>query len=258
MTQPVAGFGFLPWLRRGLAGQIGRVDGDPAAAPRAAVDVTVVVDAGGEERPLPVHLPLLGPGDVTALHPRAVIRVAPKPGELDAEPNELPMVEFAEPDLPWRYTPAVADANRRLRPWLVLAVLRDEEIAGQEPAGTDGRLPVITVSNARRAASARPELGVGTRTGRRFSTSHRTTVHCTSITVSEPACSHRAAWHRRRRIRRLSCRPSNAAGGPGCASRCRTPSTGSPPPGRRIPRRSDCRSTTDGPSRPVSRPTSSS
>ena len=149
MTQPVAGFGFLPWLRRGLAGQIGRVDGDPAAAPRAAVDVTVVVDAGGEERPLPVHLSLLGPGDVTALHPRAVIRVAPKPGELDAEPNELPMVEFAEPDLPWRYTPAVADANRRLRPWLVLAVLRDEEIAGQEPAGTDGRLPVITVSNAR-------------------------------------------------------------------------------------------------------------
>jgi len=149
MTQPVAGFGFLPWLRRGLAGQISRADGDPAAAPRAVVDVTVVVDAAGEERPLSVHLPLLGPGDVTGLDPRAVIRLAPKPGELDAEPNELPMVEFGEPDLPWRYTPAVADANRRLRPWLVLAVLRDEEIVGQEPAGTDGRLPVITVSSAR-------------------------------------------------------------------------------------------------------------
>jgi len=149
MTQPVAGFGFLPWLRRGLAGQIGRVDGDPTPAARAVVDVTVVVDAAGEERPLPIQLPLLGPGDVTGLDPRAVIRVAPKPGELDAEPNELPMVEFAEPDLPWRYTPAVADANRRLRPWLVLAVLRDEEIVGQEPAGRDGRLPVITVSSAR-------------------------------------------------------------------------------------------------------------
>jgi hypothetical protein len=149
MTQPVAGFGFLPWLRRGLAGQIGRADGDPTPAARAVVDVTVVVDAAGEERPLAVALPLLGPGEVAGLDPRTVIRVAPKPGELDAEPNELPMVEFAEPDLPWRYTPAVADAKRRLRPWLVLAVLRAEEIIGQEPAGADGRLPVITVADAR-------------------------------------------------------------------------------------------------------------
>jgi len=149
MTQPVAGYGFLPWLRRGLAGQISRPDGDPGPAPRAVVDVTVVVDAAGEERPLGIPLPLLGPGEVAGLDPRAVIRVAPKPGELDAEPNELPMAEFAESDLLWRYTPAVADASGRLRPWLVLAVLRDEEITGLEPAGADGRLPVITIANAR-------------------------------------------------------------------------------------------------------------
>jgi hypothetical protein len=154
MTQPTAGFGFLPWLRTGLAGDISRADGDPSAAPRASVDVVLVVDAGGDHRPVPVTLPLAGPGEIGSLHPRAVVRVAPKPGEADAEPNELPFVDFAEPDLPWRYTPAKADAAGRLRPWMVLAVLRTDEITAQEPAGTDGRLPAITVS----AATALPRL----------------------------------------------------------------------------------------------------
>jgi hypothetical protein len=148
MTQPTAGFGFLPWVRTGLAGDITRKDGDPTAAPRATVQVTVVIDAAGEQRPIPVPLPLFGPGDVAALDQRAVIRVAPVAGELDAEPNEFPLIEFAEPDLPWRYTPAKAGDDDRLRPWLVLAVLRAEEITAQEGAGGDGRLPAITISSA--------------------------------------------------------------------------------------------------------------
>jgi hypothetical protein len=154
MTQPTAGLGFLPWLRTGLAGEIDRQDGDPATAPRAGVDVTVTVDAAGDERPVQVTLPLFGPGDVAGLDARAIIRVAPKPGELDAEPNEFPLVEFAEPDLPWRYTPAVANAASRVRPWLVLAVLRADEITAEGTADADGRLPAITVA----AASALPRL----------------------------------------------------------------------------------------------------
>jgi hypothetical protein len=154
MTQPSAGFGFLPWLRTGLAGGIGRADGDPMTQPRASVQVTVVVDAAGDARPVPVTLPLVGPGDVGGLDARAVIRTAPVAGVLDAEPNELALVEFGEPDLPWRYTPAKAAPDGRLRPWLVLAVLREDEIAADDPAGSDGRLPAITVS----AASALPQL----------------------------------------------------------------------------------------------------
>jgi hypothetical protein len=154
MTQPSAGFGFLPWLRTGLAGEISRADGDPSAQPRASVQVTVVIDAVGQPRPVPVTLPLVGPGEVGALDPRAVIRTAPVAGVLDAEPHELPLVEFAEPDLPWRYTPATAAPDGRLRPWLVLAVLRTDEITADDPAGSDGRLPAITVSSA----SALPRL----------------------------------------------------------------------------------------------------
>ncbi|GIH07764.1 hypothetical protein Rhe02_58310 [Rhizocola hellebori] len=148
MTQPAAGYGFLPWVRAGLAGSIARVDGDPAAAPRAAVTVSVTVDAGGDPRPVPVTLTLSGPGEIAALDPRAILRVAPRPGEVDAEPNELPLVEFADPDLPWRYTPAVADSAGRLRPWLVLAVVTADEITAEEHAGADGRLPAVTIASA--------------------------------------------------------------------------------------------------------------
>jgi hypothetical protein len=154
MTQPSAGFGFLPWLRTGLAGGISRADGDPAAEPWASAQVTVVIDASGESRPVPVTLPLVGPGEVGGLDPRAVIRVAPVVGVLDAEPNELALVEFGEPDLPWRYTPATAAPDGRLRPWLVLAVLRADEISADDPAGGDGRLPALTVATA----SALPRL----------------------------------------------------------------------------------------------------
>jgi hypothetical protein len=144
-----ASYAFLPWVRQGLAGGISRVDGDATAAPRASVGVTVVVDAAGDQRPVTTTLALFGPGEVGALNPQAVLRVAPKPGELDAEPNELPMVEFAEADLPWRYTAATAAAHDRLRPWLVLAILTADEITDSAPAGADGRLPAITVAAAR-------------------------------------------------------------------------------------------------------------
>jgi hypothetical protein len=143
-----ASYAFLPWLRQGLAGGITRADGEATPAPRAAVDVTVVVGAGGEQRPVTTNLSLFGPGEVAAIDPRVVVRVAPKPGELDAEPNELPMVEFAEPDLPWRFTAATAGALDRLRPWLVLCVLTADEIIDEAPAGADGRLPAVTITSA--------------------------------------------------------------------------------------------------------------
>jgi hypothetical protein len=140
-----ASFVFLPWLRTGLAGALGT---PTVGAARASVTVTVTVSAGGDPRPVPVPLTLYGPGDVTGLDPRAVSRLAPKPGEADAEPSELPMVEFAEPDLPWRFTPAGAGDHARLRPWLVLCVLADGEITDDTPAGADGRLPAVTVASA--------------------------------------------------------------------------------------------------------------
>ena len=75
-----------------------------------------------------VPLALYGPGDIGMLDARVVIRTWPRPNVFEAEPNYFPLIELQPADLPWRYTPARANAADRLRPWLVLVVLRYDEI----------------------------------------------------------------------------------------------------------------------------------
>src|SRR4030095_16733685 len=128
LSVAAAGYWFLPWVRTGMAGEITRADETLTDAPRAAMPVTVAIDAAGDPRPVTAQLALYGPGEVTGIDPRVVIRQVPAPGEVDAEPSELPMVELRQPDFPWRYTPARDDARARVRPWLVLAVLTAAEI----------------------------------------------------------------------------------------------------------------------------------
>src|SRR5262249_55346702 len=83
-----------------------------------------------------------------SLDPRMIVRLDPKPGVPDTEPNYLPAVEFHEPDFPWRYTPARATTQNRLHPWLVLIVLSQTEIKGQSPATGEGALPQLLVGSA--------------------------------------------------------------------------------------------------------------
>ena len=60
----------------------------------------------------------MGPGHVIGIDPRQIVRTDPAPGSRDFEPNYFPLIEFDEPTLPWLFTPAGADAQARLRPWL--------------------------------------------------------------------------------------------------------------------------------------------
>jgi hypothetical protein len=64
---------------------------------------------------------------------------------MTAEPNHLPLIEFDQPDLPWRYTPSQATELDRLRPWMCLIALRDDEILRRENPQRARRLPIITV-----------------------------------------------------------------------------------------------------------------
>ncbi|MET9735777.1 hypothetical protein ABZZ79_35680 [Streptomyces sp. NPDC006458] len=147
MTTP-ASYAFLPWLRRGLAREIDRPDGTTTGAARAAVPITLGIDAAGERRPVTTPFELYGPGEVAALDPRVVIRTVPGPDENDAEPSCFPAVEFAQPDFPWRFTPARAEDTRgRLRPWIVLAVLPEHAVVEESTALGDGTLAAITVDS---------------------------------------------------------------------------------------------------------------
>jgi hypothetical protein len=153
-----AEYRFLPWTRRGLAAEVGGADSPTAALPeRAAVAVGLTVTG---VTPSAVNLALYGPGDVLGIDPRLIVRTDPRPSATDVEPNYLPAIEFDPPDLPWMFTPAAADANQRLRPWVVLicvdrAVVDPPHVTTS--GGARGPLPVVELTAAA-VASELPDL----------------------------------------------------------------------------------------------------
>ena len=117
----------LSWVRDGLAGQIAGADPGAGAAPARATLATQVTLA--TDRPADAvvvdgpRLALHGPGDVTGLDPRQILRTDPVAGATAFETDHIALVEFDDPALPWRLTPLAGEAGRGLRPWLVLVVV---------------------------------------------------------------------------------------------------------------------------------------
>ncbi|MGH7459794.1 MAG: hypothetical protein ACREMA_02040, partial [Longimicrobiales bacterium] len=133
------GYRFLPWTRRGLAAGITEPDAESASA-RAVVPVGITVTGAGDAG---TQLKLYGPGDVAGVDPRLIVRMEPRPGATDVEPNYLVAVEFDPPDFPWMFTPSAANGNK-LRPWCVLAVV-DTSVVNPPHLDAGMPLPVIDV-----------------------------------------------------------------------------------------------------------------
>jgi hypothetical protein len=143
-TPTLATYSFLPWLRRGLASQIERRDGETSP------DIHVRVPLGltlNNNLSVTVPLALKGPGEVGAIDKDVIARVYPARNAFDVESNYFPLLEFEQPDLPWRYTPARADTASRLRPWVCLVTLTDDEIESFVGQAAEGALDVLTVKN---------------------------------------------------------------------------------------------------------------
>lgn len=142
----IARYTFLPWLRRGLAN---RMAAPSDGAVRGTVEVRLEVSDGEQNLDVPPRsLQLIGPGDVTGINRDQVIRTDPRsaPFVSDFEPNHLVFVEFKDEDFPWRYTPVPPDTGRhRLAPWIVLAVLRENEFEPLTRPGLAGK--AIKLSN---------------------------------------------------------------------------------------------------------------
>ncbi|MDK2742064.1 MAG: hypothetical protein H8K03_09935 [Nitrospira sp.] len=121
---PQATYRFFSWLRQGLLADLSNVGGSPATnAGRLEYPVRLRVNDG---QPVDIDAQLYGPGDVTGLDAREVIRLEPPRFMTDFEPNYFPSIEFDRPDFPWLFTPANADGNRRLLPWICLIVVKKE------------------------------------------------------------------------------------------------------------------------------------
>ena len=137
---------FLPFTRRGLVAELR--DSTAAAAgalpQRASIklDVTLSDGLGGAS----TTTALAGPGDVVGLDPRSIVRLTPRRDATNVEPNYLVAVDFDEPDLPWLLTPAAADAQGRLRPWLALVVVEARPgVSIDVPAGAP--LPQLRIDS---------------------------------------------------------------------------------------------------------------
>ncbi len=143
MSEILAQYSFVPWLRRGLGTKIEETDilGATAAGgladERAILEVDLVVEHTSldgnttAESTVTKTINLTGPGDIRGINPRAILRVEPTDKVRLFEPNLLPYIEFYEEDFPWRYTPASpASANRKLSPWLALIIVQEDEYDG--------------------------------------------------------------------------------------------------------------------------------
>ena len=146
---------FLPWVRQGLAARI--TAPDPLKTPlpaQAPLGVTVGVN---DTEAASVGVRLFGPADVIGIDPRQVVRTEPPAGTDDYESNDLAAVEFDNPDLPWLFTPAAADAQGRVRPWLVLVVVRKQEGVRLRPPRTEP-LPVLEIGSPAVPSQELPDL----------------------------------------------------------------------------------------------------
>ena len=158
MSDEIGTYSFLPWLRNGIANSITSDDLDQSVKLRATfpVDLQLTGRAVEDEPDLveqvQQHIALYGPGDITGIDQRVIIRTEPRPGTTDFEPNYLVHIDFAEEDFPWRYTPARPDTPlNRLRPWLALVVLKETEFEDAANPGTRP-LPAINVTAPRQTA----------------------------------------------------------------------------------------------------------
>jgi hypothetical protein len=141
-------YGFLPWIRNGVANTITSPDLDPSVKTRASVNVALRVSgepvAGGNALTQDIQQPvaLYGPGDVVGIESRAIVRTEPRNWNTNFESNYLAAIEFYDHDFLWRYTPAAADtadpgrgSNLRLRPWIALVVLTEDEFKESQDLG---------------------------------------------------------------------------------------------------------------------------
>lgn len=93
--------------------------------PRLVVEESLIVTGtsdSGQPDPHPVtaKFELLGPGDVTGIVSRQILRVFPNGGDGPAEPNYLASIDFDRPELPWLVSLSVGEP---VQPWIALVVV---------------------------------------------------------------------------------------------------------------------------------------
>ena len=139
---------FLPWLRQGVANQITSSEG---IRPTIPIELRIQgkdLDGGSiTSINVPKNIQIYGPGDITGIDKKSIIKVEPHHWITNFEPNYLPYIEFYDEDLPWRYSPLPNPSGsgaslHRLPPWITLIVLKEDEFEENSKV-KDAPLPSI-------------------------------------------------------------------------------------------------------------------
>ena len=169
MSEQLAAYTFLPWLRQGIVSKITQQDnlgvGDGVTLRNS---VRVALQVNNDPSFASQDVQLIGPGDVIGINSRAVVRTEPRNWITDFEPNYLACIEFYGESFLWSYTPAaavevdnsggsVSDAQQtKLRPWLYLLVLDETEY--KDVKSLEGLLPSIKLSDELDTTSVFPPV----------------------------------------------------------------------------------------------------
>lgn len=147
---------FLPWLRQGLVARLATPNTIAETVP-ASAELQVVLGVTAPENNPSATVRVRGPADVIGIDPRQVVRTEPAHNTSDFEAIDFAAIEFDNPDLPWMFTPVAADTQGRLRPWLCLVVVREQDGVRLRPAGSEP-LPVLEIAAPAKPGEELPDL----------------------------------------------------------------------------------------------------
>lgn len=162
MTDELAHYSFLSWMRQGLGNKIAEEDklgdvvsGSGYADQRARLAVELhlkyrkIADGSTDEDIVTKTVHLVGPADIKGINSSAILRTEPNSHVTNFEANLLPYIEFYEEDFPWRYAPVspqvTGEHSAKLRPWLTLIVLADGEY---EIRDNGENLPSVSIDDS--------------------------------------------------------------------------------------------------------------
>jgi hypothetical protein len=151
MEIEIGRYQFHSWSRKGIASRITDPDdlGEETSTGSKRVEIILPVVLNEEARSK--NFALIGPGDVIGINRDMIVRSEPLPRITNFEPNYLVFLEFYDEDFAWRYTPAAPIVPpvgspttpyqpSKLRPWVFLLVLKEDEYER-----TDRRVPLPSV-----------------------------------------------------------------------------------------------------------------
>ncbi len=147
---------FLPWVQPGVAATIPDQAKERLSIDQEAVlslPLKLVVNSSTVDK----NARLYGPGEITAIDIQQVVRVEPKNGTTDFEPNYFAAIEFDRPDFPWLFTPMKANDQGLLRPWLCLVVIRKQKGVELTQAANQS-LPALEIKSPARPLDELPDL----------------------------------------------------------------------------------------------------